>query len=329
MILKLNLQRFSLSELFIGGVALGVIAVVTLIDLRALRPRSPSPVQLQGTPEARDVSSTHFQHPFDQSRLETTGSIDLRPSEPSEPGGTIGYPPLQWEGSADSASANFNIANATWNAALGQFSKQPSETVDPSKLELNPQNRSDAIWVQARLADLGYFAGSRSGVWGPISRRALRDFKTMNGLGEDDRWDKETEQRLSSKQVVPAGETFIGSWAEEIDQCRNGARLVISSRAAKVIGGECDFRSVRREAATQWQAQAVCTDGGSSWNANITLKLVAPKLTWSSERGTETYVRCVKSQTPNASLGETATPPLIQSLGEWLQGVSKLVSVHQ
>lgn len=183
--------------------------------------------------------------------------------------------------------------------------------------------------MQARLADLGYFAGSRSGVWGPISRRALRDFKTMNGLGEDDRSDKETEQRLSSKQVVPAGETFIGGWAENIDQCRNGTRLVISSRAAKVIGGECDFRSVRREAATQWQAQAVCTDGGSSWNANISLKLIAPKLTWSSERGTATYLRRVKSQTSTASLGETATPPLIQSLGEWLQGVSRLVSVHE
>jgi hypothetical protein len=328
MIPKLNLRRFSLSEFFIGGLALAAIAVVTLMDLRVLPARGPSPVQLRGAPQRPDFSSTQLQHPFDQSRLEATRSINPRPSEPWHPGGTTGYPPLQGEGSADPASADFNIANATWNTAPGQISKQPTETVDSSKPELNPQNPSDAIWMQARLPDLGYFAGSRSDVWGPVSRRALRDFKTMNGLGEDDRWDKETEQRLSSKQVVPAGETIIGGWAEDVDQCRNGARLVISSRAAKVIGGECDFRSLKREAAAQWQAQAVCTDGGSSWNANISLKLTASKLIWTSERGTATYVRCVKSQTSSPSSGETVTPPLIQSLGEWLQGVSKLVSVH-
>jgi Putative peptidoglycan binding domain len=320
MISKLDLQRFSASELAMGGVALATVALVTLIDLRASQPGVPSSSQPQRA-QPRDPSSAQPQSPLDQSRLESTGLIDAPPSEPSEPRGTIREPQLAVEETLDPPSTNSNTANATWNA--GQLPKQTTETTDSPEPGLNPQNPSDAIWVQARLADLGYFTGSRSGVWGPVSRSALRDFKSMNGLQEDDRWDRETEQRLSSKQVVPAARTFIGGWAEDIDQCRNGAPLLINSHIAKAVGGECDFRSVKRETAARWQVQAVCTDGGSSWNANVSLKLTAPKLTWSSERGTATYVRCAKS----ASLGENGT--LIQSFGDWLQGVRKLVFVHE
>jgi hypothetical protein len=324
MISKLTLQQFSLPEFVIGGAALATVAVVTLMDLHAVRRRDPSSTEPQG---ASQLSSAQTQPPFDPSRFETTGSIDAHPGEPSLPGGAILWPPRKEKGSAEPPSANFNTANATWNAA--QLPKQPTETTDPLRLELNPQNPSDAIWVQARLADLGYFTASRNGVWGPVSRRALRDFKTMNGLQENERWDRETEQRLSSKQVVPASETFIGGWAEDIDQCRNGAAVAINSRSAKVAGGECDFRSVKREAVAQWHAQAVCTDGKSSWNANVNLKLTALKLIWSSERGTATYVRCATPPASSASPGETRTPSLLQSLGDWLQGVTKQVLVHE
>jgi hypothetical protein len=324
MLSKLDLQRFSVSELVIGGLALATVAVVTLMDRRAMQPHDPSPTELQGTSHSSDLLSTH---PFDQSRLETTGSINPPPSEPSGAGGAIREPRLKMEGTAEFPSANSNIANAFWNAA--QVPKPPAEAFGPTKPELNPQNPSDAIWVQARLADLGYFTGSRSGVWGPASRRALRDFKTLNGLRQDDRWDRETEQRLSSKRVVPVAETFIGNWAEDIDQCRNGALLVISSRTAKVIGGQCDFRSVEVEAAARWQAEAVCKGGGSSWNANVSLKLTASKLIWSSERGTTTYVRCAKPRASSGSLRESEAGSFIQSLGELLQGVRKQTFVHE
>jgi hypothetical protein len=324
MISKLTLHQFTLPELVIGGAALATVAVVTLMDLRAAQRRDPPSTEFQGVSQ---LSSTQTQPPFDPSRLETTGSIDAHPSDPSLPGGAILWPPRQVGGSPEPPSGNFNTANAAWNAA--QVPKSLAETTDALKLELNPQNPSDAIWVQARLADLGYFTGSRNGVWGPGSRRALRDFKTMNGLGENERWDRETEQRLSSKQVVPAAETFLGGWAEDTGQCRDGAALAINSRGAKVAGGECDFRSVKREAAAQWRVQAVCTDGGSSWNANVSLKLTALKLIWSSERGAATYVRCATPRTSSASSAETGTPSLIQSLGNWLRGVTKQVFVHE
>jgi hypothetical protein len=170
--------------------------------------------------------------------------------------------------------------------------------MSPSGTERDPQNRPDAIWIQAKLGDLGYFSGSRNGVWGGASRGALRDFKCMNGLPENDRWDKETEQRLSSREVIPASKTFIGGWAEGGDQCGSDGDhsppIVISSRAAKTEGGECDFRSIKREGAGHWRVDAVCTSEGNSWNANIDLKLSPPNLIWTSERGTTTYVRCGK-----------------------------------
>jgi hypothetical protein len=168
-------------------------------------------------------------------------------------------------------------------------------TPDP---ERNPLNRSDAIWIQTKLHDLGYFAGNGSGIWGPASRYALRDFKTMNGLAEDDKWDLETEHRISSKQTVPASSTFIGGWAQSVEECQQfhgtGAPLVIRSRGAETDNVKCSFKSVKRELATSWHAQATCSAGGQSWNSNVNLKLTGSSLNWTSENGKETYVRCVK-----------------------------------
>jgi hypothetical protein len=168
----------------------------------------------------------------------------------------------------------------------------------PPEAERNPSNRSDAIYIQAKLHDLGYLAGNGSGVWGAASRNALRDFKTMNGLAEDDKWDRETEQRLLSKQNVPASSTFVGGWAQSADECQRfrgvGAPLVIRSRGAETDSVKCSFRSIKRELATAWRIQAACSAGGQSWNANVSLKLIGSNLNWSSENGKETYVRCVK-----------------------------------
>jgi Putative peptidoglycan binding domain len=168
----------------------------------------------------------------------------------------------------------------------------------PPEAERNPSNRSDAVWVQTKLHELGYFAGNGNGIWGQASRNALRDFKAMNGLAEDDKWDRETEQRLASKQNVPASSTFIGGWAQSVEECQRfrgiGAPLVIRSRGAETDGVRCSFRSIKRELATAWRIQAACSAGGQSWNANVSLKLAGTNLNWSSENGKEIYVRCVK-----------------------------------
>jgi Putative peptidoglycan binding domain len=170
-------------------------------------------------------------------------------------------------------------------------------TPSPAETERDPLNRSDATSIQRRLRDLGYYFGDGNGVWGAGSRKALRDFKSRNGMQEDDRWDRETEERLWSRPAVRAARTFIGGWVLEGDECghREGsAQLIINSRRAEAAGGKCDFRSIKQEAASKWRIRAICSATGQAWNANIDLAVIGPNLRWSSERGTETYVRCLK-----------------------------------
>ncbi len=168
----------------------------------------------------------------------------------------------------------------------------------PSGAERNPLNQSDATSIQRRLHELGYYFGDEKGVWGVASRRALRDYKRMNGLQDDDKWDRETKERLLSGPGVHAYRTFVGRWALDADECQQrdeGAQLVISSRSAETASGKCDFRSFKQETENSWRIRAVCSASGRSWSADIGLRLAGPQLHWSSEKGVETYVRCLKT----------------------------------
>jgi hypothetical protein len=63
------------------------------------------------------------------------------------------------------------------------------------------------------------------------------------------------------------------------------------------------FRSVRQEDADRWRVRASCNAGLESWSANISLRMVGSNLRWSSERGTETYVRCPSPAGPVRQAG--------------------------
>jgi hypothetical protein len=320
-------QPLSVVEIAAGSIALVAVALVALFGLPRSQPGDPSPSAPVPTAAASAITI-----PKSQSRLEVTGTVEARApwaqaarASESQATGGLWRPvdPVQANQGGSSASAVAATALPQEAAAAapsketaaatlpseGMAAVPPKETtaatlssetaaVAAPDTELNPQKPSDAIWVQARLGDLGYFSASRTGFWGPASRSALRDFKSMNGLQEDDQWDRETEQRLASREVIPAAKTFVGGWAESINQCRSerGAPIVINSRAARTTGGGCDFRSVKREAAARWRVEAVCSAGKESWNANVNLKLDAPILIWSSERGITTYVRCAKPE---------------------------------
>ncbi|SRR6266487_222774 len=185
-------------------------------------------------------------------------------------------------------------------AVRGSSSNQPGTRGETAETPLgearNPLNHSDALWIQKRLQDLGYYFGHADGVWGASSRSALRDFKAIHGLQENDTWDKETEERLSSGQNIQPSNIFLGRWAVDFAQCRQlqdgTAPININAHRAETIGGACNFRSVKREGTNSWRIHALCSADGNSWNANIVLKLIGSKLHWSSERGTEMYVRC-------------------------------------
>ncbi len=69
----------------------------------------------------------------------------------------------------------------------------------------------DATKVQQRLAELGYFGHTPNGIWGPQSRRALREFKSANALPQDDGWDAGTQARLFSDQAQPGKPASAGT----------------------------------------------------------------------------------------------------------------------
>jgi peptidoglycan hydrolase-like protein with peptidoglycan-binding domain len=156
----------------------------------------------------------------------------------------------------------------------------------------------DAKRVQRRLIDLGFLFGTADGNWGPRSLKALRDFRSAQGIGNSDTWDQKAQQDLFSAAAArsPATGTFVGGWGINADQCRqtleNRSRLSISTHRAEAFSTTCQFNSTQRESANEWRIRATCADEQDRWNANIRLTLAGSRLTWTSERGTVTYLRC-------------------------------------
>jgi peptidoglycan hydrolase-like protein with peptidoglycan-binding domain len=152
--------------------------------------------------------------------------------------------------------------------------------------------------VQRRLTSLGFLFGTPNGSWGPQSRKALRDFRVAQGLGHSDSWDEQSQQALFSAAAarVPATGTFVGGWGLNVNQCRqapdNRSPLRIDTRHAEAFSTTCQFNSTQRESANEWRIRASCADEHGQWSANIRLTLAGSRLTWTSERGTATYLRC-------------------------------------
>jgi Putative peptidoglycan binding domain len=171
------------------------------------------------------------------------------------------------------------------------------ESVDiistPQRLDI--REVEDAKRVQQRLIDLGFLFGPADGIWGSRSRQALQDFRVANGLGDSDTWDEATQERLLTGSDANAANgsdvSFIGGWGVDAAQCRESP-LTITARRAHAFGATCEFHSTQRESTTVWRLRAACANDTERWNANIRFTLSGSKLTWSSERGTTTYVRC-------------------------------------
>jgi Putative peptidoglycan binding domain len=336
--LRDELEPFSFSELAAGSAAVATVALIAFLGVRVSQSSNPPPADISPAPPLPATAPGSSAEASQRRRHVPTATARARQSQPqnettrrvaesSGPDSTPSNPQASNAVATKGASAsNFLVeaAPATAvemqspdiggptppligppdlfrpNAISGRRPNTTREAATPAPTEAgrNPPNPSDAIWIQARLHDLGYYAGNGNGVWGLASRNALRDFKTMNGLPEDDKWHRDTEQRLLSKQNVPASSTFIGGWAQSVEECQRfrgvGAPLVIASRGAETDNVKCSFRSIKRELATVWRIAATCSAGGQSWHANVSLKLNGSSLNWSSENGKETYVRCSK-----------------------------------
>ena len=173
--------------------------------------------------------------------------------------------------------------------------EQEGKYPPPLGASLNPLNLTDAITLQKRLSQLGFFTGKPNGVWGLASRAALRDFKAMNSLAADDQWNSETELALNSDRVTRASETFIGGWGDDLTDCGptqpGGARLRINIRQAEIENVICKFGAIAREA-DGWRVAADCSKPGKRWKSDVKIEVSADRLTWSSNGETNAYMRC-------------------------------------
>lgn len=276
---KLKREPFSVPRLAARGVTLAAVTLIAFVGARILLPQDSLAVGGGGISPSRTAT------PAVDPPVEPTPMAAAQPTEPRN---------------STTSSARLFAILFDDDAARVRPRDPKRETPSAHRAERKPLNSSDAAAIQTRLRDLGYYFGTVGDVWGAAARRALHDFKSLNGMLDDDKWDRETEERLSSRT---AAYTFIGRWVPDSEVCRRregSDQLVINARGAKTARGKCDFRSVKQEAAKQgaarsWRVYAICsTAAGNLWSTDIDLTMIGPNLRWSSARGSETYVRCAR-----------------------------------
>jgi len=171
----------------------------------------------------------------------------------------------------------------------------PKEEPQVERPRRNLVDHDRAKEVQQRLIRLGYLSVSATGVWGPLSRKALKAFKSDHDLAADEIWDEAAERSLFGSDEK--AEPFVGVWGVDASACsprpgRNGfLPAVIGSRGAHAGETSCTFESKRRTA-RGWNVVANCSNAQDRWTANVRLMIIGDQLTWTSERGSQSYLRC-------------------------------------
>jgi hypothetical protein len=174
----------------------------------------------------------------------------------------------------------------------------PSPTMQPEPKQTSLSSASlteeNVQQIQSRLRDLGFLSSANSGAWDGSSRNALRDFKVVNHLSHDDKLDQETSEKLHSKTVIRADQSFIGRWSTT--PCRSAKtkelRLSINSRRARSsTGSVCEFHDLASDN-RGWRVRTTCSQGDQRWTANGKFTLMDSKLVWTSERDVISYFRC-------------------------------------
>jgi Putative peptidoglycan binding domain len=196
-----------------------------------------------------------------------------------------------------SSSPNAEVSDLPPKSEISSSQVTVAESVNtvttPQQLDL--REIENAKRVQQRLIDLGFLFGAADGIWGQRSRRALQEFRAANGIGEGDTWDEATQERLlrapDAKAANASDISFIGGWGIDLAECRDSP-IKITARRAEAFGTACEFHSTQRESSNVWRLRAECASKTERWNANIRFTVSTSELTWSSERGTTTYVRC-------------------------------------
>lgn len=103
-----------------------------------------------------------------------------------------------------------------------------------------------------------------------------------------------------ARAVQPASSTrqLEGKWAANRQACAAGKKrtsylpLTIDERGARAGIASCSFGNTEQNG-NRWAIAAQCRQAGKIWDAKVQLVLNGRQLTWTSERGTQTYTRCL------------------------------------
>jgi hypothetical protein len=68
--------------------------------------------------------------------------------------------------------------------------------------------------------------------------------------------------------------------------------MLLNAQSARAGKTSCRFTNEPVQNGSVWTVAALCSNAGERWRASIRLAFVGNRLTWASERGTQTYTRC-------------------------------------
>jgi hypothetical protein len=132
----------------------------------------------------------------------------------------------------------------------------------------------------------------------------LSEFKTANELTSNDIWDQLAEQKLFADNPTTVssyvdnafGNAMDGIWAADLGACpgspsQTGLPISVTSQRASAGGTTCGFNEKKTDG-SKWFIKAACHSDSEAWSSNITLSRQGNQLSWKSERGSATYLRC-------------------------------------
>jgi hypothetical protein len=91
---------------------------------------------------------------------------------------------------------------------------------------------------------------------------------------------------------------FVGLWAAEARACEFRSRMkndlltFVDEHGARAGGSTCVFKEKKPLGNSEWEMKAACADASARWESTVRLSVSKNKLTWSGQRGSQTYVRC-------------------------------------
>jgi hypothetical protein len=118
---------------------------------------------------------------------------------------------------------------------------------------------------------------------------------------DDERVHEKDDERVPPQQAR-AKAAFVGIWGSNASACSPNSQslgnppAMISENGATAGEISCAFERMRFDG-SRWQAVAKCSNGRERWTSTVRLTVKNDRLTWTSQRGSETYQRCERAMT--------------------------------